>query len=271
MTYDGSLQRPALERMVPVDTLRRDPKWTNYPKKETYQDKDTPRLSDFFHVKRGVATGNNRYFILSANEIKQRSLPSQAFRPILPGPRYLPTDEVSADAMGNPVLERRLFLLDCRLPHEEMNSLYPALGQYIEEGQAQGVADRYLCRRREPWYAQEHRPAPPFLCTYLGRGNKKNGRPFRFILNHSLATAHNVYLLLYPKKAFERELSETPENKRVVWEFLNGICTEELLSEGRVYGGGLHKLEPKELGNVSAAALVEALPQLAWNGRLTLT
>ena len=40
------------------------------------------------------------------------------FRPILPSPRYVPDNEILADRAGNPVLERQLFLLDCRLPEE---------------------------------------------------------------------------------------------------------------------------------------------------------
>ena len=259
MTYGGSLQQPRLERLVPIETLRRDPKWTQYPMKETYRESGIPVLSDFFKIKRGLATGSNKYFILSAEEIEERGLPFEAFRPILPSPRYVPVDEIMADTTGIPKLGRRLFLLDCRLPEGAIKEWHPALGAYLEEGKSQGIADRYLSRHRSPWYTQERRPATPFLCTYIGRSDNKNGRPFRFILNHSQATAVNVYLMLYPNRSLNEALSSSPELKRKVWESLNAIDPQEMLGEGRVYGGGLHKLEPRELGRVPAAALAELL------------
>ena len=195
-------------------------------------------FADFFTIKRGLATGGNRYFILSTEEIEERELPAEIFRPILPSPRYVPDNEILADRAGNPVLERQLFLLDCRLPEEKVKERHPTLGAYFEEGKAQGISERYICRHRSPWYAQERRPAAPFLCTYLGRSDKKNGRPFRFILNHSNATAPNVYLMLYPRRVLERAIAESPQLKRQVWDFLNGISPKEMLNEGRVYGGG---------------------------------
>ena len=262
-TYGGSLEQPKLQRLVSVETLHRDPKWTRYPMKADDEGTEGPVLGDFFKIKRGLATGNNSYFILSADEIERRELPMAAFRPILPSPRYLPEDEVKSDKKGNPVLQRRLFLLDCQLEEAVIKNRYPRLWAYLEEGKAQGIAERYLCRHRTLWYTQENRPPAPFLCTYLGRSDKKNGRPFRFILNNSEATAANVYLMLYPKERIRPVLRDSPHLKRKIWKFLNEICPMAMLSEGRVYGGGLHKLEPKELANVPAAAIAELLPESA--------
>ena len=260
-TYGGTLERSKLERLVSVETLRRDPKWTRYPVKECHKAAEGPVLGDFFKIKRGLATGNNNYFILSAQELERRGLPLEAFKPILPSPRYVPDNEIKGDRNGNPVLERRLFLLDPPWTENEIRERYPELWNYLEEGKAEGIADRYLCRHRTLWYTQEYRPPAPFVCTYLGRSDKISGRPFRFILNNSKATAANVYLMMYPKGPIERALRDRPELKRQVWESLNDICPQAMLGEGRVYGGGLHKLEPKELGNVPAEMIAELLPE----------
>lgn len=259
-TYGGSLRRPKFERLVPAETLRSASKWTRYPMKENHGAVAGPVLGDFFRIKRGLATGNNSYFILSAEEIEERGLPMEAFKPVLPSPRYLPDNEVKADERGNPILERRLFLMDPPWTEDEIRECYPKLWIYLKKGKAEGIADRYLCRHRKHWYKQEDRPPAPFVCTYLGRGDKKSGRPFRFILNDSQATAANVYLMLYPKGPIERALKGSPKLKRQVWALLNEISPNAMLGEGRVYGGGLHKLEPKELCNVPAKEIADLLP-----------
>jgi hypothetical protein len=44
---------------------------------------------------------------------------------------------------------------------------------------------------------------------------------------------------------------------------LGQVTGDELRGEGRVYGGGLNKIEPGELGRISAVPLLDCWPKLA--------
>ena len=258
-SFGGTITAPKLSNDIPAKALAQETKWTRFPAADVRARSTVPTVSDFFKIKRGIATGNNSYFILSPDEIEARNLPLECFWPILPSPRYIKADEIEADAAGVPILEHRLFLLDPRLPEREIERRFPTLWTYLEEGKARGLHERYLCSHRSLWYGQENRPPAPIVCTYLGRGDAKSGRPFRFILNQSQATIANVYLAMYPTPTLARALFHEPALIRRVWEALNRVTPELLLGEGRVYGGGLHKLEPKELANVPVAEIAELL------------
>lgn len=274
-TYGGSLAAPNYKELIPVEVLRHTDKWTQFGLVSSNRSSDSQllllsdttssskslpvlgnsnakaeslKLKDLFTIKRGLATGANHFFVLTQEQVEQYQLPVDFLKPILPSPRYLTVDEIEANRVGNPLRERQLFLLTCYLLEAEVKAKYPPLWNYLQLGVETGINNRYLCRHRSPWYSQENRPPSPFLCTYMGRQNTSRGRPFRFILNHSRATATNVYLMLYPKPALEKALSHKPERLKQVWQALNQISDETLMGEGRVYGGGLHKLEPKELG-----------------------
>ena len=67
---------------------------------------------------------------------------------------------------------------------------------------------------------------------------------------------------MYPTAQLARVLEGDENIIRPIWEALNQITPSELISEGRVYGGGLHKLEPRELGNVDATFIAKFLPEL---------
>jgi len=58
--------------------------------------------------------------------------------------------------------------------------------------------------------------------------------------------------MLYPMQHVEAWLNGRHDVLRGAWEALNNIRLESLMSEGRVYGGGLHKMKPKELAKVAA-------------------
>jgi adenine-specific DNA-methyltransferase len=256
-SYGGTMQKPVLSKAVSVFDLERADKWTRFPRQEVEAAHDGYRLGDLFAIKRGLATGDNGFFILDEERVRSLGLPAQFLRPILPSTRHIKSDEVHADGAGLPLLDKRLFLLDCDRPEDEVRRNHPALWAYLQTG-LENVALRYLCQSRRFWYAQERRPAAPIVCTYIGRSDHA-GRPFRFLLNNSKATATNVYLMLYPQPLLANHLRQKPEALRSLWIALNAIGKETLLGNGRVYGGGMHKLEPRELANVPAdelAALV---------------
>lgn len=219
-------------------------------------------LGDFFTIKRGIETGDNDFFLLTPMEIMAYDLPLQFLRPILPSPQNLPDDEIIADPEGHPIVGGKLFVLDCPLPEREIREEYPALWAYLERGIEADVPERYSCRHRTPWYAQERRPPALYLCAYMGLQEYRDGSPFRFLLNHSKAVAPNIYLMMYPRPALARRLRGNYPLQVQLWTALNGIGVNEIRRRGLVYDNPVGRLEPMEMASVPADRIVALIPDL---------
>jgi predicted RNA methylase len=265
-SFGGSIEAPETEALVVLEKLRESQKWTQFPANPSIFKTDGLKLGDIFSIKRGLATGSNGFFILTEAEVENWQIPRKFLKPILPGPRNLTKDIVESSPNGLPDVSPLLFLLDCDAPEGEIQQNWPRFYEYIQQGREQEIDIAYIASHRTPWYSQENRPPAPFLCTYMGRS--RNGKhPFRFIWNRSQATAHNVYLMLYPKGPLRDLLNEHPESAAQIFETLQNIGAERFISEGRVYGGGLHKVEPKELAKIPAGFLLEKLELALQVGR----
>ena len=266
-TFGGTLAEPHVRDLIPRERLRESRKWTVYPShakndRHTLSDGEGPTLGDFFHVQRGIVTGCNKFFILDRSEAIRLGLPTRYLRPILPSPRQLKSTVVNAGHDGYPILDPQLCVIDCDLPEEIVESKHPALWQYLKTAEALGVREGYLTGKRNPWYKQEQREPSPFLCTYMGRGSGQT-RPFRFIWNRSKAIGTNLYLMLYPRNNLAHMLSTYPDRAEEVHRLLSEVTGHELRGEGRVYGGGLNKIEPSELARISAEPFVNRWPELS--------
>ncbi len=262
LSYGGSLVQPRQDEQVPLPILASSRKWTAFPGVRR-QGVSAPAaekvtLGTLFTIKRGIATGANGFFVLPREEARHRGFAGRFLKPILPSPRYLQQAIIESDDQGYPVIDRPLALIDTTLSEEEVRRACPPLWEYLREGERAGLTEKYLLAKRSPWYRQEQRAPAPFLCNYMGRLGK-GGQPFRFVWNKSQAVAPNVYLLLYPVGPLSEALRNAPENWTVVFELLQRIDSAALINEGRVYGGGLYKMEPKELGRISAEAFVATL------------
>lgn len=251
----GTLKNPRICAHIRQRQLAQVSKWTSLPSKsvryavrDVHQLNKTVKIGDLFEIRRGLATGANQFFILPRDVASDKGLPEQFLRPILPSPRYLNNEKIFADGDGFPLVQPSLVLLDCDLDESKIET-YPLLKAYLGWGKSQGFADRYINRHRQPWFKQENRPAAPILCSYMSR-TKSGDSGLRFFRNYSQATASNVYLMLYPTHEVEQACKNNADLLAQLFNLLKQAKDEYLLYEGRTYGGGLNKIEPKELARV---------------------
>lgn len=244
---------------VERQTLNASSKWSNLFVKSALHgsESDECRLGNFFTVKRGIATGDNNFFVVDIDTIEKYSIPARFLKPVLPSPRFLKEDIITTDKEGKIALTMKQYLFSCNLSEEVLKEKYRGVWEYIQEGVKRGVNKGYICSHRSLWYNCEDRKPAPFVIPYMGRGDSSK-KMFRFILNQIEAITTNVYLLLYPKENYSRCLTDM-KLLNEVWRAMNEVTSEQFSFNGREYGGGLHKLEPKELLNITVPSLSSLL------------
>lgn len=254
LSSGGSLMNPDHVKLVPLDNFVVKNKWNQLFSEELAEVEGLP-LGHYFKVSRGISTGNNSFFIITRSEAERLKLPFEFLTPILPAPRNMRFTEVYRDCTNHK--DNDLFLLSCPLDIEIVKNEYPTLYKYIMDGEENGANSSYNCQKRHPWYSCESRQPAPIYMTYMGRGDNCS-RMFRFILNESDSIVTNSYLMLYPKDSY-LYCFKNQSIHRKVWEILGNIPKNRLAQSGRSYGGGLFKIEPKELERLKVPELKDIL------------
>lgn len=232
--------KPNKKESIRLADLNPKEKWM---KKTNRKKRGSETIGNYFVVKRGLATGDNDFFILNNETIKEFDIEPECLVPIMPSPRWLKTDEIESGIDGIPNNIEQLFLLKVIDEPEKLEQKYPNAWTYIKKGVGK-TSERYLNKKRKQWYFQEDRLPAPIVLAYMSRRGK-DGQGYRFIRNRSQALSTNSYLLLYPKQSLtEIEIDS-------LYERLLEIEHDNIDSEGREYGGGLKKVEPKELLRVT--------------------
>jgi adenine-specific DNA methylase len=190
----------------------------------------------------GMVTGNNRYFALTAAQVRELRLHQHELLAICPpGSRHLRglnfterawremLDHGSAGYLFNPSLEK-----------QSEGAL-----AYIAQGEAAGVHHAYKCRVRSPWWRVPRVSLPDAFLTYMNHDTPRltTNKAGVYYLN----SIHGVTF--------------APERRQVASDtlplaMLNSVTMLGAELVGRSYGGGILKLEPKEADQLPAPSLI---------------
>jgi adenine-specific DNA-methyltransferase len=179
----------------------------------------------------GIVTGNNKYFTLSPQRVKDLGLPRGELLPLSPpGSAHLRglalTNEMLVQ-LGRNGSSTCLFY-----PRDKPSA---GAAAYIDDGHRTGVDTAYKCRVRKIWYRVPLVKPADLLLTCM------NADTPRLTTNEAgayhLNSVHGVYL-----KDDYRDLGR----ELLPLASLNSLTLLHAEMVGRSYGGGILKIEPKE-------------------------
>lgn len=179
----------------------------------------------------GIVTGNNKYFTLSPQRVKELGLKSKELLHLSPpGSSHLRGLALSKGALSELGKKGQAVYL-----FYPSNPPSPNAAAYIEDGHRTGVDTAYKCRIRKSWYRVPIVPPADLLLTCM------NADTPRLTANeasaHHLNSVHGVYL--------DPEFLEIGRNLLPLAS-LNSVTLLHAEMVGRAYGGGILKIEPKE-------------------------
>ncbi len=192
------------------------------------------RLKDFASIGIGCVTGANRYFVLNRSTLREISLPESFLQHAVSKASHLQGLFLRAEDW------RSLFARDERCCILKISRQHPAarsrfVQKYLAAGREAGIRDGYKVSERAKWFeVPDYRPASA-LFTYMSHEYP------RLVLNSAKAintnSIHSVRVGVKDRTAFCAA-------------FYNSLTLTSCELLGRVYSGGVLKLEPSELEEV---------------------
>ncbi len=187
-------------------------------------------LGDITALKNGYVTGANHFFHIT--EVSRKQLPDEVLTPAL----------FRASGMSG------LELTQARYEQAKRKGsggylLTVSAGEvvsvdtYIKQGQAQGLHQRYKCRKRTPWYAFPEVHPPQLICSYM------SGSHVKVAANTAKVVVPNTFHGL-------NLLATTYTPNELALAFYNPLTMLSAEIEGHSLGGGVLKLEPSQLRRV---------------------
>lgn len=214
-------------------------KWSSYFKSQTSNYKNLITFKEVAQVKRGIATGNNKYFTLSKLDILKTGLSDNVCIPCISKSPDV-NELIMTDGYFNKLVDanKKMFLFDGRNKMSEKDLLYINYGEDI------GVNKSYLNSHRFPWYGIEDKHPAPIWISVFSRNKLKVVRNEIMIKN--LTTFHGIYLN-----------EKYKEYTNILFCYLQTPIAQNILRMNkREYGEGLDKFEPNDINNANILDLL---------------
>lgn len=248
LSRGATIVRPDEARWISSAELASYSKWTAvFGRKPSARASEGVALGELFTVKRGIATGANRQFVLEQEEVDEFRIPRKWRKPVVPKARYLPSNVLETDGDGCPRIPKVLWLIDADSEMSAIKSEAPEFAMLLKEIEPV-VMERALVKSRKLFYRQEQQRRARYFCKYMA--NSGSTTRSRFFLNNSQAVVLNNYLCLYPRGRLGELLEGGLIDPLEVLDMLTQVEEEALRLHGRAYVSGLIKMEPGELGSV---------------------
>ncbi len=217
--------------------------------------KDHPelrRVKDFADVEVGIVTGFNDFFILDAEEVRERSLDGFTIPVVSRSPHLGGIVFSETEWETNRRENRPSHLLD--IPDVPTDKLPREVQDYIAYAEKQGWHKGYKCSIRDPWYVVPSVWTPDaFMLRQIGRYPK-------VVVNDTEATCTDtIHRVRFHNGTNRRDFASV---------FLNSLTFAFSEVMGRSYGGGVLELEPREAASLPLPPLASSLDAKTLNRQI---
>ncbi|MFX0066288.1 MAG: class I SAM-dependent DNA methyltransferase [Candidatus Hermodarchaeota archaeon] len=224
-------------QIIPLQDLRAEEKWLSIFQEGltiSAEHQGFIRLRELARVKRGIATGANEFFTLSKEEVDRWKIDQKYLVPVLSKANYAIPPVFTDNDFEELVLKgKKTFLLNITEKNPKGEIM-----KYLIYGKEKKIDQRYLTRHRSRWFFIEKRTPAPVLCKVFNRGE------IQFILNETNCLHLTSFHGIYPHYSDYRIL-------KALILFLSSEIGEKMVMQNlRIYGGGLKKMEPRDVENV---------------------
>lgn len=226
-------------------------KWTKYllqhaelrAYEDCAHDPGFGRLHEYGRTDIGVVTGANSFFVLDRQSASDAGLPDEDLRPAVSKAEHIQGLRLTKADMARLTSSRHPSVLF--YPEESTG----ASAKYIRSGEWIGLHNRYKCRTRQPWWKVPRLKVPDAFVTYMS-----NETP-RVVLNEVGAVSTNTVHGIFLDSAHRKLRRILPVL------FMNSVTLLSAEVEGRSYGGGVLKLEPKECDRLLLPRIDQLAPE----------